>query len=124
MTIEEKLYTLLVTGGVIARLTEVTAVQNTALPYSAFFAVAQVPIATQQEALVQGLREWEFQFSSFAESPLLARAETKKIVDYLTAYSGSDIKVCFLKSRRMEPWDDDTKLAHSMAELTIWEALG
>ena len=124
MTIEERLYALLVTGGVIARMAEVTAVQNTALPYSTFFAVAQNPMATQQEALVQGLREWDFQFSSFAESPLLARAETKKIVDYLTSFHDTGIRVCFLKSRHVAMWDDDTKLAHSMAELTIWEALG
>jgi hypothetical protein len=74
---------------------------------------------------VTGLREWEFQFSSFASSPLLARAETKKVVDYLTAYQDSGIRAVFLKpgTRRLL-WDDDTKLAHSIVELCIWEALG
>jgi hypothetical protein len=122
VTIEERLYALLVPA-VIDRLSELTAPQGTAVPYSAYFAVNQGPLSTHQEALVTGLREWDFQFSSFASSPLLARAETQKIVGFLTTFQDAGIRVCFLKSRRLS-WDDDTKLAHSIAEFTIWEALG
>lgn len=123
MTIEEKIYSLLVPA-VIARLSEVTAVQASATPYSTFFCIAQEPLATHEEALIQSLRCWEFQFSSFASSPLLARAETKKIVDYLTSAPGNGISVCFLKARHMGPWDDTTKMAHSIAEVIVWETLG
>lgn len=122
MTIEARLYALLAPA-VITHLSELTAVQGSVPPYSVFFEVGQVPQSTQQQALITGLREWDFQFSSFAISPSLARAETQKIVDYLTTYTDVGIRVCFLKTRRLL-WDDDTNLAHSIAEFTILEALG
>lgn len=122
MTIEDKLYGLLCPA-IVDQLSELTAPQGSVAPYSVFFHVGQIPQSTQQEALITGLREWEFQFSSFGKSPALARAETQKIVDFLTTFQDEGIRVCFLKGRRLL-WDDDTKVAHSIAEFTILEALG
>lgn len=123
MTIEERLYALL-SGPVVDQISEVSAPQGTPTPYTVFFRVTPLPIETQQAAYVQSLRMWEFQFTSYATSPLLARAETKKIVDYLTTFQDAGIRVCFLKPSGGVQWDGDAQLFHSIAEFEIIEALG
>jgi hypothetical protein len=109
---------------VVARLSEKHAPQGVATPYSVFFCIGQDPLETHQEALVQDLRAWHFQFSSFADSPIHARAETAKIVDYLTGYHDADMPASFLlPGTRIVDWEQDTRLAHSHVDLMVWDSL-
>lgn len=124
MTIEEKLYSMLFTNAV-ARISELQAPQSSTVPYSVFFSLGQSPLATQQESVVNGLRSWDFQFSSFGASPKDARAETKKILDYLTTHFDSTLRAVFVQpGTRRVMWDDTAKLAQSMVDCTVWETLG
>jgi len=123
VTIEERLYQLLCPS-VIAELSEGSGIQGVNPPYTAFFRVHGEPLSTQQEAYAQDLRQWVIQFSSYAKTALLARGETKKIVDYLTTYSDSGVRVCFLRPTGGVGWDGDAQLYHSIAEFEITEALG